>query len=339
MSEQTRSEQTSFKALWVEELGCQQFEQSIVERRFSDLPHNDLLVEVHYSSLNFKDAMSTMGNKAITRSYPHTPGIDAAGVVLEDASGKFEAGERVLFFGYDLGMNTPGGLAQAIRVPADWAVSCPSELSLKEAMTYGTGGVTAALCIEKLQMMGARPEDGPVAVTGASGGVGSVSIALLTQLGFSVAAITGKLEESEKLCALGARQVLDRNILSELDERLVGKPQWAHAIDTLGGNYLFNLVKSVAPGGGVASCGLAAGTHFQGNVFPFITRGVSLLGVDSMMLPLAQKRHIWQRIATDMKLPNLEDFSEEIALALVPEYLTRMFNGHSIGRYVVNLQA
>lgn len=329
----------TFSALLVEELDDKQFTQKIVKRSITELPDNEVVIEVHYSSLNYKDALSASGNRAVTKNYPHTPGIDAAGTVVSDKSATFAAGDEVLLFGYDLGMNTPGGLAQYISVPADWIVKCPSSLTLKEAMCYGTGGLTAALCVEKLERMGARPGDGPVAVTGATGGVGSLSIALLKQLGYSVVAFSGKPEQSEHLKAIGADEVLHRDVINEVNDKPVGAPLWAHGIDTLGGDYLSNLLKQIKPGGGVAACGLAASPMFSSSVLPFITRGVSLLGVDSVYIPLKDKQHIWQRVATDMKLPNLIELCEEISLAQTPEYLTRFFKGNVVGRYLVNLRS
>ncbi|MEH6712077.1 MAG: YhdH/YhfP family quinone oxidoreductase [Paraglaciecola polaris] len=328
----------TFKALLVEEQQDHTFTKSVVERNISELPENDLLIQVHYSSLNYKDAMSASGNKRISQHFPHTPGIDAAGIVVSDKSGTFEVGQQVLVFGYDLGMNTPGGLGQMISIPANWAVACPKTLSLKEAMTYGTGGLTAALCIQKLEKMGAKPSDGPVAVTGATGGVGSISIALLKQLGYNVVAFSGKPEQSDKLKALGASEILHRDVMLEVKDLPAGKTKWAHGIDTLGGDYLTGLLKQLKAGGGVASVGLAASAEIAMSVIPFITRGISLLGVDSVYIPLADKKHIWHRVATDMKLPNLENYQQEISLAETPEYLDRFFQGQVVGRYVVNVQ-
>jgi alcohol dehydrogenase len=327
-----------FKALLVKEQDDQTFSKKVMERHITDLPENDLLIDVYYSSLNYKDAMSASGNKRVSQNFPHTPGIDAAGVVVRDKSGTFSPGKEVLVFGYDLGMNTPGGLGQMISIPAKWAVSCPDTLTLKEAMTYGTGGLTAALCIQKLEKMGAKPSDGPVAVTGASGGVGSISIALLNQLGYDVVAFSGKPEQSEKIKALGANEILDREIILEVKDALVGKPKWAHAIDTLGGDYLTGLLKQVKPGGGVASVGLAASPEISMSVIPFITRGISLLGVDSVYIPLEDKIYIWHRVATDMKLPNLETYQQEISLNETPEYLDKFLKGQVVGRYVVNVK-
>lgn len=338
MSNQTNSDNKTFKALVVEETSDGNFEKSIQERHVSDLPDNDLLIEVHYSSLNYKDAMSASGNKSITKNYPHTPGIDAAGVVVSDKSGTFNEGQEVVVFGYDLGMNTAGGLGQMIAIPADWALPCPEALSLKEAMIYGTGGLTAALSIQKLEKMGAKPSDGPVAVSGATGGVGTISIAILSQLGYESIAFSGKPEQSEHLKELGATEVRHRDTINEVGNRPVGRPLWANAIDTVGGDYLANLLKQTKPGGAVTTCGLAASASFSMTVLPFITRAVSLLGIDSVFIPLEDKKAIWQRVATDMKLPNLEQYAEEITLEQTPEYLERFIDGKAVGRYVVNVK-
>ena len=232
------SELNTFKAVLVEETANKQFTVNIVNRSLNDLPDNDLLVNVHYSSLNYKDALSASGNKRVSAHFPHTPGIDAAGVVVSDKSVTFSPGDEVVMFGYDLGMNTPGGLGQMISIPANWAVKRPENLSLKEAMIYGTGGLTAALCVQKLEKMGARPDDGPVAVTGSTGGVGSISIAILKKLGYRVVAFSGKPEQTEHLKSIGADEVLHRDVLNEAADLPMGKERWAHGIDTLGGDYL-----------------------------------------------------------------------------------------------------
>ena len=332
------SNNKTFKALVVHETSNGEFEKSIEQRSASDLPENDLLIEVHYSSLNFKDAMSASGNKRITKQYPHTPGIDAAGVVVSDKSGTFSEGQKVVVFGYDLGMDTDGGLAQMISIPADWAVECPSSLTLKEAMIYGTGGLTAALSVQKLEKMGAKPEDGPVAVTGTTGGVGSISIAILSQLGYEVIAFSGKPEQSDYLKELGASEVRHRDTINEIGDKPVGRELWANAIDTIGGDYLANLLKQTKAGGAVTTCGLAASASFSMTVLPFITRAVSLLGIDSVYIPLDDKKAIWERVSTDMKLPNLEGYAEEITLEQTPEYLDRFMASQTVGRYVVNVR-
>ena len=332
------SNSKTFNALVVEETSDGSFTKNIQQRNVSDLPDNDLLIEVHYSSLNYKDAMSAAGNKGITKNFPHTPGIDAAGIVVSDKSGTFKAGQKVVIFGYDLGMNTAGGLGQMISIPADWAVECPDALTLKEAMIYGTGGLTAALSIQKLEKMGAKPEHGPVAVSGATGGVGSISIAILSQLGYEVIAFSGKPEQTEHLKQLGASEVRHRDSVNEVGKRPVGRELWANAIDTIGGEYLANLLKQTKAGGAVTSCGLAASPELSMTVLPFITRGVSLLGIDSVYIPLADKKAIWQRVATDMKLPDLEKYCEEITLEQTPEYLDRFMASKTVGRYVVNVK-
>ena len=332
------SNSKTFNALVVEETSDGSFTKNIQQRNVSDLPDNDLLIEVHYSSLNYKDAMSAAGNKGITKNFPHTPGIDAAGIVVSDKSGTFKAGQKVVIFGYDLGMNTAGGLGQMISIPADWAVECPDALTLKEAMIYGTGGLTAALSIQKLEKMGAKPEHGPVAVSGATGGVGSISIAILSQLGYEVIAFSGKPEQTEHLKQLGASEVRHRDSVNEVGKRPVGRELWANAIDTIGGEYLANLLKQTKSGGAVTSCGLAASPELSMTVLPFITRGVSLLGIDSVYIPLADKKAIWQRVATDMKLPDLEKYCEEITLEQTPEYLDRFMASKTVGRYVVNVR-
>ena len=332
------SNNKTFKALVVHEAGDGKFNKSIQTRNVSDLPENDLLIEVHYSSLNFKDAMSASGNKRITKNYPHTPGIDAAGVVVSDKSGTFKEGQEVVVFGYDLGMDTDGGLSQMISIPADWALPCPSSLTLKEAMIYGTGGLTAALSIQKLEKMGAKPSDGPIAVTGATGGVGSISIAILKQLGYEVIAFSGKPDQSKHLKELGASEVRHRDTINDIGNKPVGRELWANAIDTIGGDYLANLLKQTKAGGAVTSCGLAGGAELSMTVMPFITRAVSLLGIDSVYIPLADKRAIWQRVATDMKLSNLEKYGEEISLEQTPEYLDRFIASQTVGRYVVNVR-
>lgn len=329
--------QSAFKSLWVQETVDNVFEQSIVERCVDDLPAGEVLIRVAYSSLNFKDALSAHGNRGVTRLYPHAPGIDAAGVVETDSSGQFAPGAEVIVTGYDLGMNTAGGLAGYIRVPAAWVVPLPAGLSLRESMILGTAGLTAALCVEKLLQMGATPADGGVIVTGATGGVGSIAVALLSKLGFEVSAATGKLDAGERLIALGAKNIIDRDALIENAQRPMLKPQWAHGVDCLGGEHLFGVVKSLHYGGSVAACGLAAGTTFAGNVFPFILRGVNLLGVDSVELPLSVKAAMWQRLASEFALPNLALLAEEIRLEQVPQHLVQMINGHALGRYLVNV--
>ena len=326
----------SFKALWVEKPEHDSVpEVSVITRNTDDLPSGELLIRVEWSSLNFKDALSVKGNRAVTRNYPHTPGIDAAGYIEVSESTQFKPGDSVVVTGYDLGMNTPGGFGGYIRVPANWAVPLPEGLSLQEAMIYGTAGLTAALCIDKLEAMGLQPEQGDVFVTGATGGVGSLSVALLSHLGYDVAASTGKLGRAEHLTALGAGKVVDRDMISEGAEKSLLKQQWAGAIDTVGGDILFNVIKSLKYGGSVASCGLVSSPSFAATVFPFILRNVNLLGIDSVEQPLAVKKAIWQRLGSTLKLPNLSLFSTEINLQELPEAIDQIFRARQTGRVVL----
>lgn len=326
---------TSYSALWVtrDEEG---FKQEICQLPLEGLPAGEVLVRVHYSSLNYKDALSATGHPGVSRNFPHTPGIDAAGIVEHSDAEGFAVGDEVIVTGYDLGMNTFGGLAEYIRVPAAWLIKRPTGLSLREAMILGTAGFTAGLCVHKLLRTDLCPEDGPVLVTGATGGVGSVAVKLLAQLGFTVVAATGKAEQADYLRGLGASKVIDRQELSEGSQRPMLKSRWVGAVDTVGGDILFNVVKSLNYGGSVACCGLTAGGDFAANVFPFILRGVNLLGVDSVELPLLAKASMWDMLSLQWKM-DLEDLVEEISLEQVPAVLQELLAGRQKGRVLVKL--
>ena len=313
------------------------FEQVIVQRDTADLPVGELLIRVKYSSLNYKDALSASGNRGVTKEFPHTPGIDAAGVVESSSVSEFSVGDEVIVTGYDLGMNTSGGFAQYIRVPASWAIKRPKGLSLREAMVLGTAGLTAALCIDKLEQAGVATDAGPILVTGATGGVGCVAVALLAKLGFSVAAATGKADQGQWLMELGASQIVSRSALQEGSERPMLKEQWAGAVDTVGGDILFNVVKALRYGGSVACCGLTAGVGFNGSVLPFILRGVNLLGVDSVELPLVVKASMWDKLSVQWKLPALDRLTREISLEQLPEAIAQILSGKSVGRVLVRV--
>lgn len=327
----------TFTALWVTETDTCRYEQTLVTRQIRDLADHDVLIRVHYSSLNFMDALTAFGAPGFVTQLPHTPGVDAAGVVVEDRSGTFGRGDSVIVTGYGLGREVPGGLAEYIRVPASWVVACPLSLRLREAMIYGTAGLTAALSVNKLLMAGARPEDGDVAVTGATGGVGSMAIALLARLGFSVAAITGKLESSRWLTQLGATKVIDRRSLDDISATPQARPRWGHGIDCLGGEYLLSLVKSLRYGGSVAACGLASSTPFQASLLEFVQRNINLLGVDAGELPLSEKVRVWQQLSDEFKPALLDAMAEEIPLGQVPQHLVQIHNGHALGRFLVRL--
>ena len=327
---------TEFKAFWVEK-DEQGVRHEIVTRRTDELPEGEILVEVLYSSVNYKDAMSATGVPGVTREYPHQPGIDAAGIVRESTDPNLPLGEEVIVIGFDLGMNTPGGFGQFIRVPSDWVVPLPAGLSLRESMILGTAGLTAALCMEKLEWMNAQPQDGPVLVTGATGGVGSVAVSLLASLGFEVVAMTGKEAQHDYLKALGASEIVSREALGEVSARPMLKPAFAHAIDTVGGDILTNVVKSLQPQGSVAICGLVASANFDVSVLPFILRGVNVLGVDSVELPLEDKARNWQRLAEEWRLPTLEQMTLEIGLEEISETVDSLMSGSVVGRTLVKL--
>ncbi|MFP5337410.1 MAG: YhdH/YhfP family quinone oxidoreductase [Gammaproteobacteria bacterium] len=328
---------SSFKALQVSESEGGRFESKIVERATDDLPAGEVLIRVRYSSLNFKDALSASGNRGVTRSYPHTPGIDAAGVVASSSVAEFAEGDEVIVTGYDLGMNTAGGFGQYIRVPAAWVIKRPQGLSLRDAMILGTAGLTAALCVDKLEQAGLEPGDAPVLVTGATGGVGSIAVALLASLGYKVAAVTGKADQADFLTRLGATQIVERAALQAGVEKALLKEQWNGAVDTVGGDILFNVVKSLQRGASVACCGLTAGTHFQASVLPFILRGVNLLGVDSVEIPLVVKASMWDKLSLQWKLANLDELAHEINLEQLPEAIERILAGGQVGRVLVRL--
>ncbi|MBT3736889.1 MAG: YhdH/YhfP family quinone oxidoreductase [Gammaproteobacteria bacterium] len=327
---------TNFKAFWVEKTD-DGVSHSVIERSTDDLPEGELLVKVAYSSLNYKDAMSAKGLPGVTRNYPHTPGIDAAGVIVESTDSGFAEGDEVIVIGYDLGMNTAGGYGQYIRVPANWAVKMPAGLDAREAMIIGTAGFTAALCVDKIEQMGAQPSDGPVVVTGATGGVGSVAVALLAKLGYDVVASSGKAEKDDYLKSLGAGSVISRADLSEENKRPMAAETWAHGIDTVGGEILSNVIKGLKYSGSVAICGLVASPAFSTTVLPFILRNVNVLGVDSVELPLAKKQEIWHRLATDLKPDALDKMTTEVALDGLSDVIDSIIQGGVSGRTLVKL--
>lgn len=327
---------SGFKALVISEDGQGGYQQSLCERDFDSLPAGEVLIRVRYSSLNYKDALSATGNKGVTRRYPHTPGIDVAGVVEQSAASEFVAGDEVIVTGYDLGMNTSGGFAQYVRVPAAWLLKRPKGLSLRESMALGTAGLTAALCVEKLEQAGLTPSAGPVLVTGATGGVGSIAVALLASRGYEVVACSGKADAVEWLKSLGAREVIAREQLQEGSEKPLLKEQWGGAVDTVGGDILFNVVRSLRYGASVACCGLTAGTGFKASVLPFILRGVNLLGVDSVELPLVVKASMWDKLSLQWKL-DLAPLVEEIGLEQLPAAIAQILAGQVRGRVLVRI--
>ena len=330
---------STYKAFEVREETEKKFVGAIVEKSALDLVEGSVSIEVHYSSVNYKDALSASGSKAVTREYPHVPGIDAAGTVLASTDSNFAVGDEVVVTGYDLGMNTAGGFGQQVTVPGGWVTKLPVGLSLRDSMVLGTAGLTAGLCVNKLLVNGITPESGKVLVTGATGGVGIIACALLVKLGFEVVASTGKLAEAAKLTALGVSEVISREAFSEENPRPMLKESYAAAVDVAGGATLVNVIKSLSYGGSVAACGLVDSPALSATVLPFILRGVNLLGVDSVELPLAQKQQIWNLFANEWALTDIDSLAETIVLAELPAVLAKVLAGGAIGRYVLDLRA
>ena len=326
-----------FKALLVEQPEKKVFTRAVVTRSLDDLPPGELVVRVHYSSLNFKDALSAVGNPGVTREFPHTPGIDAAGVVVSCADGSFRAGDNVIVTSYDLGMETDGGFGQLIRVPSKWALPLPDGLSLKESMMLGTAGLTAALSVNELAKNGISPESGPILVTGATGGVGSLAVAILAKAGFQVTAVTGKLDQSEYLQGLGASQVISRETLLTGNERPMLKTAWAGVVDCVGGDMLAAAIKSAKHWGVVTCCGLVGSPELPINVFPFILRGVRLIGIDSAECPREPRATVWQKLAQEWKPAQLETMVDEVTLDGLEEKIQAMLKGGLKRRALVNL--
>jgi len=330
--------QQTFQALVVSETADQRFIREIRQRTLAELPAGDVLIRVHYSSLNYKDALSASGNRGVTRRYPHTPGIDAAGVVEASNAPELRPGDRVLCCCYGLGMNTPGGFGQYIRVPANWVHPCPEGLSLRESMIFGTGGFTAALSVDAMLNKGVTPEAGKILVTGATGGVGSVSVAILAKCGYQVVAATGKPEEADFLKELGAAEVIGRAQVTDTSDRALLKGRWAGVIDTVGGALLATALKSTRYGGVVTCCGNVGGPELHTTVYPFILRGVALLGIDAAECPLAVRTRVWQQLATTWKIAQLERLTTEIGLPDLDRTIDAMLQGRHSGRTIVNLE-
>ncbi|KRO79152.1 MAG: YhdH/YhfP family quinone oxidoreductase [Gammaproteobacteria bacterium] len=330
---------STYKAFEVREETEKNFVGTIVEKSALELAEGSVSIEVCYSSVNYKDALSASGSKAVTREYPHVPGIDAAGTVLASTDSNFAVGDEVVVTGYDLGMNTAGGFGQQVTVPGGWVTKLPVGLSLRDSMVLGTAGLTAGLCVNKLLLNGITPEAGKVLVTGATGGVGIIACALLVKLGFEVVASTGKLAETAKLTALGVSEVISREAFSEENPRPMLKESYAAAVDVAGGTTLVNVIKSLSYGGSVAACGLVDSPALSATVLPFILRGVNLLGVDSVELPLAQKQQVWNLFANEWALTDIDSLAETIVLAELPAVLAKVLAGGAIGRYVLDLRA
>ncbi len=328
----------SYQAFEVTEEADGSFTQAVVSKQVPELQDGYVLVKVEYSAINYKDALSSTGNKGVTREYPHVPGIDASGVVLASSSDEFSQGQSVVVTGHDLGMNTDGGFGGVIHVPASWVHPLEENLTTKAAAILGTAGMTAALCIDKLLMTGIGPESGPVLVTGATGGVGSVAVALLSNMGFEVHAVSGKEAHYDALKALGASEVFGREELAESSKRPMLKARWAGAIDTVGGVPLENILKSLMPQGTAAICGLVASPSLSMTVFPFILRGINLVGVDSAEVSSSKKAAMWTFLNEHSAMLTAYDaWVTEISLTQLPEYVDKILGGGVAGRTLVKV--
>lgn len=328
-------ENIKYKALIVEEINGA-FESSVQVLNTDDLQKGEVIVQVHYSSLNYKDALSVSGNKGITKKYPHTPGIDAAGKVVFSENEKFQIGDEVIVTGYDLGMNTAGGFGQYIRIPAEWVVKLPIGLTLKESMIIGTAGFTAGISISRLVEL-VKPSDGKVLVSGATGGVGSVALSILSKIGYDAVAISGKDTEYEFINSLGAVEIFPRSQFQEVDTRPMLSAQYAGAIDTVGGPILENILKSLQPLGAVTTCGSVSSTQLNMTVFPFILRGISLIGISAQNYPTSLRSGLWNKLANEWKPDNIVDLYNEISISEINEAVSRILVGKLKGRTIIKM--
>lgn len=309
--------------------------REVVEIGLEDLSTDGVLIEVEWSSVNYKDGLATSPKGKVARISPLIPGVDLAGTVVDSGGSRFAVGQKVIAHAYDIGVAHHGGYARYARIPADWVLELPEGLSTRDAMVIGTGGFTSAESVMALLDRGLRPADGPVLVTGATGGVGSMAITMLAALGFEVVASSGKKEAEEYLRSLGAARVIDRAELSVEDPKPLGAMTFAGAVDCVGGVTLANVLKRLNYGAAVAASGLTGGAGLATTVMPFILRGVALLGIDSVQLPMAQRVEVWRRLASDLKPAGIDRIGHEIGLNQLDAVLTAILKGEVTGRYVV----
>ena len=312
------------------------YQASITEISETDLPDGDVTVAVDYSTLNYKDSLAITGASPVIRSFPMVPGIDLAGTVADSSNPAFQPGDRVVLNGWGVGESHWGGLAQQARLQADWLVKVPDVFTNEQAMGIGTAGYTAMLCVMALERHGVTPGDGEIIVTGAAGGVGSVAIALLAKLGFTVVASSGRPEQADYLTNLGATEIIDRKELSEAGKPL-GKERWAGAVDAVGSHTLANICASTKYGGTITACGLAQGPDLPTTVMPFILRGVSLVGIDSVYAPKELREEAWQRLANDLDPALIDTMMSRIGLDQVVDTARAQLEGQTLGRVVVDV--
>ncbi len=328
-------ENITYKAFVVREKEDGSFSRGIEEKRIEDLPEGEVLIQVKYAALNYKDALSSSGHKGITRKFPHTPGVDACGVVVDCTTNDFKKGDEVIVTSYDFGMNTSGGFQEYIRVPATWPVLKPKELSLEESMILGTGGFTAALSLYKMEQNGQSPEMGKVLVTGSTGGVGSMAVAILALNKYEVIAASGKSEEQDYLMDLGATEIISREAVNDNSGRPLLRSQWAGAIDTIGDNTLATCIKACGRNGSIAVCGLVVSPELKTTVYPFILNGVNVLGIETAETPRKIRLKIWELLAQEWKPKQLQDMKKVISLNELEHYIQKMLKGESKGRVLV----
>lgn len=327
---------TPFRALVVRRNEDRTYTRAVERRTVADLPEGDVLIRVAYSSLNYKDALSATGHPGVTREFPHTPGIDAAGTVAESSSEAFRPGEEVVVLGHDLGMETDGGYGEYVRVPADWIVHRPDGLTLRETMIVGTAGFTAAMSVRALLDHGVTPTLGEALVTGATGGVGTFAVGILARCGFEVVAVTGKPEAREFLTGLGATEIVDRDALVDTSRPLL-PARWSAVVDCVGGDLLASAIAGVKPFGGVAITGLVGSPELHTSVYPFILRGIALLGIDSQVCNVGTRPGLWKSLANEWKLDGLDGLAREVALDDLDPEIDRILEGKQRGRVVVRI--
>jgi putative YhdH/YhfP family quinone oxidoreductase len=309
----------------------------ITDRALDELPDGDVLIRVAWSSLNYKDALAATGHRGVNKIFPHIPGVDASGTVAFSGVYEFVEGDEVIVTGFDMGANRWGGWAEYVRVPQEWVVPLPSGLTLRESMMLGTAGLTAALCVHALQKHDIAPDRGDVVVTGTSGGVGSIAVALLAKLGYRVVAVTGKPQAYDYLRDLGAAEVVGREVVSDETGKPLLSGRWAGAVDTVGGSILATVIRQTGRGGCVAACGNASGHQLSVTVYPFILRGVTLAGIETAGFPLPLRHELWQRLAGPWKIDCLSRIAHEIPLENLPQEITNILAGRMIGRKVVRI--
>jgi putative YhdH/YhfP family quinone oxidoreductase len=327
----------TFRCYLVKKTGKEQIEAAVERRPSFELPAGEVVIQVAYSALNYKDALAATGHPGVARSFPHVPGIDVAGTVLEGRSPGITPGTEVVATSYELGVERWGGWAELVRVPAAWVLPLPEGLTLRQSMILGTGGLTAGLCVRGLRYQGVMPDAGEVVVTGATGGVGSLAVQLLAKLGYSVVAVSGKAERHDWLKQLGAARVVTRDEMIDDSSRPLLSAHFAGAVDTVGGKMLATLLRSVKHDGCVACCGLVGGAELSTTVYPFILRGVTLAGIDSAWCPRERRLEIWNHLSGDWRLDGLDELATDVSLEELEKLVPRILEGRLSGRTVVEL--